>query len=177
MIQRAQSIYLLLAFLCMVMLLFFPLFSVTTTYESVSITGVFDSHGFAVENLPTVDADGMTYDKSEGIDIPVWGVIISLSLLTAASLMMYKKRKRQLMLCRLNFIFHIIIVIAFYSFFYLGQPLFTEAMQAQTSGDVEVTFNMETGFFLLIPTIPFLFLAIRGIKNDEKLLQSIDRIR
>ena len=177
MIQRVQTIYLLLAFLCMVMLLFFPLFSVTTSYESISMTGVFDSHGFSVSGLPTVDAEGMTYDKSDRIDIPVWGVIISLSLLTAASMMMYKKRKRQLMLCRLNFIFHIIIVIAFYSFFYMGQPFFVETMQAQTSGDVDVAFNMETGFFLLIPTIPFLYLAIRGIKNDEKLLQSIDRIR
>ena len=119
----------------------------------------------------------MTFEKSDGIEIPVWGLIVSLSLLTAASIMMYKKRKRQLMLCRINFIFHIILVIAFYSFFYLAQPLFVEAMQAQTLGEVEATFNMEAGFFLLIPTIPFLYLAIRGIKNDEKLLQSIDRIR
>ena len=119
----------------------------------------------------------MTFEKNEGIDIPVWGVIISLALLTAASIMMYKKRKRQLLLCRFNFIFHIILVIAFYSFFYMGQSLFIEAMQAQVGGEVDVTFNMEIGFFLLIPTIPFLYLAIRGIKNDEKLLQSIDRIR
>lgn len=177
MIQRVQTIYLLLAFICMVMLLFFPLFSVTTTYDSISVTGVFDSHGFSVAGVPTVDAEGMTFQKNENIEIPVWGVIISLALLTAASIMMYKKRKRQLMLCRLNFIFHIIIVIAFYSFFYLGQPMFVEAMQAQFLGEVDVTFNMGMGFFLLIPTIPFLYLAIRGIKNDEKLLQSIDRIR
>lgn len=177
MIQRVQTIYLFLAFLCMASLLVFPLFSITTTYDSISITGVFDSHGFSVPDIPTVNEEGMTYEKGENIDVPVWGVIISLSLLTAASIMMYKKRKRQLMLTRMNFIFHIIIVIAFYSFFYLGQPVLTEAMQSQSLGEVDITFNMETGFFLLIPTIPFLFLAIRGIKNDEKLLQSIDRIR
>jgi hypothetical protein len=161
----------------MALLLVFPLFSVTASHDTISVTGTLDSHGFAITELPTVDADGMTYEANEPIRIPIYLVFISLCLLTAASIMLYKKRKRQLLFCRLNFILHILVVIAFYTFYYLGQPFLTEAMQSEELVKVDVKFTMEVGFYLLIPTIPFLFLAIRGIKSDQKLLASIDRIR
>tara|TARA_B100000886_G_scaffold335217_1_gene291949 strand:+ start:57 stop:218 length:162 start_codon:yes stop_codon:yes gene_type:complete len=33
------------------------------------------------------------------------------------------------------------------------------------------------GFYMLISSIPFLFLANRGIKKDEDLVKSLDRLR
>tara|TARA_Y100000589_G_scaffold328065_1_gene371367 strand:+ start:49 stop:210 length:162 start_codon:yes stop_codon:yes gene_type:complete len=33
------------------------------------------------------------------------------------------------------------------------------------------------GFYMLISSIPFLFLANRGIKKDDDLVKSLDRLR
>jgi hypothetical protein len=33
------------------------------------------------------------------------------------------------------------------------------------------------GLYLLVSAIPFIFLANRGVKNDEKLIKSLDRLR
>ena len=33
------------------------------------------------------------------------------------------------------------------------------------------------GFYLLISSIPFLFLANRGVKKDDDLVKSLDRLR
>lgn len=177
MIQRIQTIYLSLALVCMALLILFPLFSVNATSEGVQITGEMNSHGFVITKAPTIDAEGMSFEKPAPVDVPVYLIFMSLALITAASIMLYKKRKRQLLFCRLNFILHLLVVIAFYAFYYLGQDALANAMTERADETVEIMFSMELGFYLLIPTVPLLFLAIRGIKNDEKLLQSIDRIR
>lgn len=176
MVQRSQTVYLVLAFLCMALLLFFPFFSVTSLYEGISATGEVSAYGFAIIEAPTIDLEGMTLTISEPVSMPIYIIVIILALISAACIMSYKNRKRQLALCRLNFLLHLIVVIAFYTFYYLGQDFLKEALTAQAEG-VEISFSMQMGFYLLIPTIPFLLLAIRGIKNDEKLLASIDRIR
>jgi uncharacterized membrane protein len=177
MIQRSQTVYLLLAFICMTLLLFFPLFSVVSTFDGISMTGEVSAYGFHIVDAPTIDAEGMTFSPGKPVEVPIYIIFIVLALLTAMGIMLYKKRKRQLLVCRLNFILHLIVVIAFYVFYYLGQGALSEALNSKAVEGVEVSFAMNAGFFLLIPTIPFLLLAIRGIKNDEKLLQSIDRIR
>ncbi|MEO9532805.1 MAG: DUF4293 domain-containing protein [Crocinitomicaceae bacterium] len=177
MIQRIQTIYLTLALICMSLLILFPLFSVDATSQGVQISGEMNSHGFAITETPTLDENGMSFEKPEPIDLPIYLIFMSLALITAASIMLYKNRKRQLLFCRLNFILHLLLVISFYAFYYLGQEALAKAMTERAGESVDVAFNMEIGFYLLIPTIPFLYLAIRGIKNDEKLLKSIDRIR
>ena len=177
MIQRAQTIYLLLAFICMTLLLFFPIFSVISNFEGVEMVAEVSAYGFHVVDSPTVDVEGMTFKVGQPIELPIYIIFIVLALITSLCIMLYKKRKRQLLVCRLNFILHLIVVIAFYAFYYLGQGALSAAMTENAVDGIELSFGMNAGFFLLIPTIPFLLLAIRGIKNDEKLLQSIDRIR
>jgi hypothetical protein len=119
----------------------------------------------------------MSFEKPAPVELPVYLIFMSLALLTAASIMLYKNRRRQLLFCRLNFILHLLVVISFYIFYYLGQEALAQAMTERAGETVEIAFSMEVGFYLLIPTVPFLYLAIRGIKNDAKLLKSIDRIR
>ena len=177
MIQRSQTVYLLLAFICMTLLLYFPLFSVISSFDGVSMIGEVSAYGFHIVEAPSIDAEGMTFSPGKPVEMPIYIVFIVLALITAMSIMLYKNRKRQLLVCRLNFMLHLLVVIAFYVFYYVGQGVLSDALNAKAIDGVEVTFGMNAGFFLLIPTIPFLLLAIRGIKNDEKLLQSIDRIR
>ena len=161
----------------MALLLYFPLFSVISSFDGVSMVGEVSAYGFHIVEAPSIDAEGMTFSPGKPVEMPIYLVFISLALLSAMGIMLYKKRKRQLLICRLNFVLHLIVVIAFYVFYYLGQSALSEALNAKSIEGVDVSFGMNAGFFLLIPTIPFLLLAIRGIKNDEKLLQSIERIR
>jgi ABC-type Mn2+/Zn2+ transport system permease subunit len=122
----------------------------------------------------TFGAHGL--QTSEGSSsFPLYVIYIVMALLTAAGILLYKDRKKQLMLTRLNLIFHILIAFSFSVFYYLGKTMVEEELTAK--GFDKVAFSMEIGFFLLVATIPFLILAIRGIKHDENLLKSIDRIR
>jgi len=43
--------------------------------------------------------------------------------------------------------------------------------------DDEVAILYHVGFYLPVVALAFLFLAIRGIKKDEALVKSLDRIR
>lgn len=166
MIQRAQSVYLLLAFLCMVMLLFFPVFSVeaTSSESQVVLKAVVDQQGVHGEGL---EAGGF----------PLYIIYIILALFSAACILLYNNRPRQLMITRINLIFHFLLVIGIYLFYYLGAGFVEERVYNLTGEETKVIFYMEIGFFILIPSIAFLLLAIRGIRRDENLVKSLDRIR
>ncbi|MCB9225106.1 MAG: DUF4293 domain-containing protein [Crocinitomicaceae bacterium] len=162
MIQRKQTIYLALAFICIVLLLFFPIFNISSERYGEVFEGSFGAHGL-------YSSDG---NSSE---FPLYVIYIVLALISAACIMLYKNRKKQLMLTRLNLIFHVLITFSFCVFFYLGKSIVTEELTSK--GFANVSFSMDMGFIFLAATIPFLILAIRGIKHDEELLKSIDRIR
>lgn len=167
MIQRAQTVYLALAFICMVLLLFFPIFSVeiNTPNQDILVAGEFGK-------------DGVIGSGLRSGTLPIYWIFISLALLSMAGIFLYKKRPRQLLVTRLNFVLHLLLVIGVYAFYYFGKSLLASGIAAAAEGvEVEVTFFMELGFFLLIPTLPFLYLAIRGIKRDENLVNSLDRLR
>jgi len=166
MIQRAQTIYLLLAFICMALLLAFPIFSIEVSAASIDfkIDAFFGKDG--------VVGEGLTTGK-----FPLYFVFIGLALLSFGTILLYKKRPRQLLFCRLNFILHLLLVIGVYTFYYFGSSIVERAIANTTGEEVEIRFFMEVGFFLLIPTIAFLWLAIRGIRRDENLVKSLERLR
>ncbi|MEX1002899.1 MAG: DUF4293 domain-containing protein [Crocinitomicaceae bacterium] len=162
MIQRKQTIYFLLAFVCMILLLFFPMFNIETVQQGEVLTGTFTAYGFQTE-------DGQT------VSFPLYLLFMAMALITAICVFLYKNRKRQLMVGRLNLILHLLVTVAFAIFFYAGRSLVVQNTVASTMD--EVSFSVGIGFFFLVGSIPFLILAIRGIKQDEELLRSIDRIR
>lgn len=167
MIQRVQTIYLALAFICMTLLLVFPIFSISITSEVVeNSTAVFGAYGI------------MSNEGSEG-EFPMYIVFIALSLFSMAGILLFKNRKRQLAVTRFNFILHLLLVFAIYAVYFLGRGSLEEGLREQDAmlSDVSVAFGMDVGFFLLIPAMVFVFLSIRGIKNDIKLTQMTERLR
>lgn len=166
MLQRIQTIYLALAFICMALLLFFPIFTIELTAPDADFVATAE---FGKDGL--VGPDGIVGN------VPFSYLFIGLALLTFASILMYKKRPRQLLFCRLNLILHIVLVLGIYGFYYFGESFVLDGLLNSAAEDVSVVFYMATGFFLLIPTIAFILLAIRGIKRDEKLINSLDRLR
>lgn len=136
MIQRIQTIYLVIAFIIMGNLPYvFPL--------ETSSTGV-----------KTFAADHM-------VDISLFTLSALLSLIT---IFLFKNRKLQFVLCRLNIILNLILLGLFV---YHSLSL---------SGEV-ATSEKGIGMFLPIFSIVFLVLANKAIKKDEDLVKSVDRLR
>jgi hypothetical protein len=151
----------------MSLLLFFPIFSIEIGSADGDVKMLAD---FGKDGV--IGQDGMEIAK-----MPIKFIYFSFIALTFLTLILFKKRKRQLLLCRLNLFFYVIFVLGIYAVYYFGKSFIVENIANPGVGTVELTFFMELGFFFLIPTIAFLYLAIRGIKNDENLVNSLDRIR
>ena len=157
MIQRAQTLYLLLALICITLLLVFPVFSIEVTPEigDFTFTGEFGKNGVSGTGL-------------EKGSFPVYIAYIVLALFSIAGIMLYKNRPKQLLVARLNLILHVLVVLGVYVFYYFGKGMVEQGIQAQAGEEVSVVFYMQAGFFLLIPALAFVYLAIRGIKTGSK---------
>ena len=136
MIQRIQTLYLLLS-----------------AGVSVGLTFVFHLW---------ITNDGVTvFAKS---DILYLSLFLSSALLSFITVFMFKNRKLQFVLGRLNIILNFILLG-----FFVYQSL-------NLSGETAVS-EKGIGMFLPIVSIVFLALANKAIKKDEELVKSVDRLR
>jgi membrane protease YdiL (CAAX protease family) len=136
MIQRIQTIYLLIVGLFAALLPFFLYL--------------------------WLDAEGAKFfAKHDILIISAFAIIAALAVI---SIFLYKNRKNQFVLNRLNLILNL---------FLLG---FFVYRSLNLSGETAVS---EKGIGMLIPvfSIVFLVLANRAIKKDEDLVKSVDRLR
>jgi len=136
MIQRIQTIYLLLSAAVAGGLIF--VFSLWT-----------DANGFEV-----FAKDNLLH----------FGLFLGSALLSLISIFMYKNRKSQFVLGRLNIILNFILLGLFV---YLSLNL---------SGETQVS---EKGIGMLLPIVSIVLLALanKAIKKDEDLVKSVDRLR
>lgn len=150
MLQRIQTIYLLLVAACMVLASVLPL--ATLTFNGQPVT--FEAMGF--------------YQNGE-IIFATWGLFalgaIS-AILALITVFLYKKRMLQIRLTIMN----MVIMIGFYAFF-----LFLIFMR---NPDANITFE-KIAIGLIMPLIALIFgwLAIRKIGADEALVRSLNRLR
>ncbi len=136
MIQRIQTIYLLLvAFLAGVLPFWLNLWSEAGGDEIFARNDVMISMAFYIS-----------------------------AVLAVIAILMYKKRKNQFILNRLNIVLHL---------FLLG---FFVYRSLNLSGETQVS---EKGIGMLIPVFSIVFLALanKAIKKDEDLVKSVDRLR
>lgn len=151
MIQRIQSLYLLLVAVLMAVTFFSPLLGLKSADLSTLVMyseGIF-SAGKLIK--------------------PTWGVIsiAGMSALVAfINIFLFKKRKLQI---KVGFITSFLIV-----FFYI--TLFTYFYVYTNQNGLELN---SAYYGVILPVIALIlnFLAIRKIKSDEKLVRSLDRIR
>jgi Domain of unknown function (DUF4293) len=158
MIQRIQSVFLLLLALCMLAVLFLPLW-----HKADPITG---------QEL-TMTALGFAYNKpGAGLTPPgsVW-VIAAFAAASAAvalfEIFQFRKRFTQLKLGMLNLLLILCTIGAGFYFSTLGE----QALNLKMLG------SYQAGFYL--PTLALLLnlLANRFIRRDEQLVRSMDRLR
>lgn len=159
MIQRIQTIYLLVAGLILFGLFLFPYVHYNDLVglgKDVKVTGVYGTSA----GLPT-------HETSFWYILQIIATVV-VGLLPIYTIFKFKNRKTQIKLIILDIVLIILLAIWLY---------------ASASGHL-VTVNqflgagaIGVGFFLLPISIIFLSLALGAIRRDEKLIKSADRLR
>jgi len=147
MLQRLQSIYLLVAAILIAVFACFPAFEVTTTSGTFAYGAV--RMGYPGQTQPSLLLSTL-----------VWG-IFALAIIT---IFKYRDLRKQMQLCAilaaLTISLMITIGIMAYMYYRVGNP-------------VSVTAFMLLPVFALI----FFIMAYRGVKHDRKLLADSERLR
>jgi hypothetical protein len=155
MIQRIQSIYLLLASLVIFLLFLFPMVHnvyVNGVPSTISVSGVIQ------------DVNGQQAHTQSFIALIAATAIVA--IIPLILIFLYKNRKQQITLC-----YGYIVVVIGYTF-WISQTV------KGLVGDVELkTSNFGIGALLSSVSIVLTILAFKAIQRDEKLVKSADRLR
>ncbi|GAA4008798.1 hypothetical protein GCM10022408_21160 [Hymenobacter fastidiosus] len=158
MIQRIQSVFLLLLALAMLSVLFLPLWSKLDPLSNQELV---------------LTATKLTYAHSDaGMSVPTPTYLIAVLAIASAAVALFeisqfRNRFMQLKLGILNFLLIVATIGATFYFSGVGEKLL----------NVKIPGTFEAGFYL--PTVALLLnlLANRFIRRDEQLVRSIDRLR
>lgn len=158
MIQRIQSVFLLLLALCMVAALFLPLW-----HKADPISG---------QEL-TLLATGFVYKKPDvGLAPPAYAWLTAVLAAASAALALFeifqfRNRFLQLKLGSVNLLLIICTIGSGFYFSNLGEQML----------NIKMLGDYQSGFYLT--TLPLLLnlLASRFIRSDERLVRSADRLR
>lgn len=166
MIQRIQTVYLALV-------LIFSFVGLISTIGEWTVADTVVAH---FSNF-TFGAEGQfkALDSTSG----PWclGVLLILVMfLSMMSIMLFRKRMRQLRLTIISTIFLVGYVAAYAVFAYYYQ-LNLDQLVSNESGSIEPTFHLKLISVFPVLSIILNCLAIQGIRKDEALVRSLDRIR
>lgn len=157
MIQRIQTVWLFLAGLCVFLMFLFPYlqyFDLEGVAKVLKVTGL----------LQNVDGQIV---QTEAFYLQTVVTVI-LGLFSFYIVFCFRNRKTQLKLIRIN----ILLLLGFIAWlFWIGR---TQTLALDKGLDLG---NMGVGFFLPLIAIIFLILAARGVRRDEQLVRSADRLR
>ena len=161
MIQRIQTIYLLLATILMGMTLITPLATITYSGEFIEEQTVL-LKAFSVSGL----------EGELNTQIPLYlGILLSLpTLLPIITIFLFKKRMIQIRLC----ISEIVLLVGALAFISIYCYRLYDILSQTYS---KMSFSPDMAAFMPLVAILFVGLAIRGIARDEALVRSLDRIR
>lgn len=157
MIQRIQTVYLLLAAIAMGATFYFPLADAIGINDSL-ILYTYQIVSLVPDSLPEFPNYFMW---------PMIGIVALVLLFSIVTIFMYKNRMRQLNILRVVVILMLVLIALF--FFY-----YTPDMERVSGGIIGY---QVPGAYLPIVSFVFYVLAYRGIISDEKLIRSADRLR
>ena len=151
MIQRIQTVYLLMAIILTSLMIGFPVMEIVS-YEKI---------------FYTVTVLGVYADKS--MEYSVWTLLmlcISTILIALATIFQFKKRMFQMRLC----VFNILLTVGFYVvlggyYWILGERFSTNEILLKWT--------------VILPALNIIlfYLSIRAIGKDEALVKALDRLR
>ena len=152
MIQRIQTLFLLLALVCMAIFYFVPFGSLELTTDA------------GISDVP-MGLYGVDFGEEHYSTLPLL-ILLSFVVLTLIfTIFLFKHRILQMRICVFNLI--LTLGCSGLAFFFLYQA------------SEKFATNYSTSILVVLPIVATIFiaLAIRGIAKDEALIRSIDRIR
>ncbi len=160
MIQRIQSLLLLLAAVAFGLMYCFPIASLVPDINSTDVVR-YDLYNYylfvATKNVPEVNYI---------ITLPMAITTGLAGILSLITIFLYKNRIKQMNLVKLTVFINILLVVGIF-FWYSG--IIEEKTGTQPSYDV-------SAYFPLI-TLVFLILAFRSIRKDERMVRAAERLR
>ena len=162
MIQRRQTIFMLLSAIISALLFFMPLasFNDGTTVMKFTI--------FGIEN-PIY-----TITVSQSYTWPLVVLAVLMTLLPIYTLLRYKKRQHQVKMCHLDMLLNIIFIGLVFLYYDADIQKVIAAVEGETYR-LDVAYCI--GMVIPLVNIVLQMLANRGIKKDIELLKSVDRLR
>lgn len=162
MLQRIQTVYLLVTLILSILLFFVPMGGFQQLTE-----GIIHDFDYTVVGLTE------KYDSVSQIFSYSWALLclmVLILIVNVIGIFLYKNRVFQMRFNLLN----ILLNIGIYPLFFLFAWGSSQNV-AQTGGNVEINYY----FPIVFPIINILltYLAIRAIGKDEALVRSLDRIR
>ncbi|MDX9929235.1 MAG: DUF4293 domain-containing protein [Bacteroidales bacterium] len=154
MIQRIQSLYILVAvFLCSLLL-----------YGNIGSFADAAGAEYELRFNGLYQFAAGSWNKTENV-IPLAIMLVSMPLFSLVTLLLYKFRKLQIRAAIFTLLLLIgeVLLLAWYLFY------------ASVKYDASVIFNLKISFPLVSAIL--MYLAFRGILKDELLIRSFDRIR
>lgn len=159
MIQRVQTIYLLLCITCLSFVI-----GGTKIVSFLSDSSSFDVYAYGIQR----QAIDTGFQEADLRYAPWYAIAIRLVLIAVVTLISYKNLKRQLKFGRMLFYTYFFVLISTLILLYLGESQMGATIEKRELG---------LGFIFLVAGFPFTFLANTGIKRDKKLLDSLNRLR
>lgn len=155
MIQRIQTIWLFLASLALFCMFLFPYLQIVSPEgraQAIKVTGVYEQ----INNAPVKTQEFIGFSA----------LTLVIALLPLVVIFFYRDRKKQIALSYL-------VIISIIGFgFWLAQTA------KGIIGDITLDIpNYGIGVLLPSVAIIFMILALKGIRKDEKLIKSVDRLR
>ncbi len=157
MIQRIQSVYLLLATICYVVAFFI---------DFASVEGLSTALSFGLLSGTEIGEYAFTGNLFLNYGMFVNGLLCGLS---ATTIFLFKNRKSQFKMAYLAFGIALLYLILIF----MG----LDKVKLAFAGETDVKLVYKAGTYLPVAAIAFLILAHRSIKKDEELVKSIDRLR
>lgn len=165
MIQRIQSVYLLVAAIATIVLLFLPIGELYFTPDGAQDYMLLTYNAFSVKDI--------TPDATAYLSTNYIAILIAISaVLSIVTVFMFKNRQRQITMNYVNMLIFL-FVIALALFIY---PDIIFVKKGLLKEGEELSYN----FWILIPlciTALCFFLGNRAIKKDEQLVRAADRLR
>ncbi len=171
MLQRIQTVYLLITFVLSSLLFFIP-FAGLDFVGSNSEGVLLNEYVYKVIGLrESVEVDGVVTSSWYAISAALLALEIVVLLCNIVGIGLYKNRIFQMRFNTLS----ILLNLGFYPLFFL----FAWSSSERLSAELNVDFSIHYYLPIVFPLINMLltYLAIRAIGKDEALIRSLDRIR
>ena len=165
MIQRKQTLYMLVAVVCMAIFTFAKMF----TFNAASSSMTLYTYGYSIQEVAAEPVSQLF--NLRAVCMVLLAAISTLLMLV--NIFLFKKRELQLSLLMSQYA--LLVGIIGYGVYYVWS--FSSIYAESIAADSALT-NVP-GWSLCLPVVTLVmnFLAVRGVASDIALLRSVDRIR